>query len=175
MNDRKRVKYDIAVMARLCFPMPEPDDTDSDEEPESIWEYRRQFEEDTQLAYDEWVTTEYLEAKGSEPGDLPDPLTNELGRVSVRLRALETYRDRLIVFARTLASEPVPARTLGRCTGLSHSTIVRMVTPEAIADVATEAAPAAAELLGENFDPRDDPELYLRLQFASRSSKGEDQ
>ena len=172
-----RTSYDIAVMARLRYPMPAPVDPDVDEAArEAVWEDRRQFAEEQEEEYENLLSNAYLTAEvgGDGPGRLPDLITSELAGVARQLQLLEEYRDRLIVFARSLASRPVPARTLGSATGVSHSTIVRMATAEAIADVAMEAGPAAADTL-QDLDPRDDPEFYLRLQHAVSIARDGDQ
>jgi hypothetical protein len=168
----KRVQYDAAVMARLRFPMPDSlqPDSDADEAArDAVWDDREQYAREAVEEYDNLVTNAYLaaEALGEATGSAPSVLASELEKVSARLRALEEYRDRLIVFARTLASEPVPARTLAARTGLSHSTILRMATPEAIADIAVEAGPAAAAAL-EDVDPREDPQLFVRLHYTAK-------
>lgn len=64
--------------------------------------------------YNELVTSSYLaaDADGSAPGPAPSVVATELGVVSARLKELEEYRDRLIVYALSLASTPVPARAV---------------------------------------------------------------
>ena len=168
----ERVRYDIAVMARLRFPLPSPASTTGIESSEAArdaaWEERTRFADAVERAYDERLANEYLEFDEDEsPPALPNVLAEELTSVSRELHTLEEYRDRLIVFARTLASETVPARALAARTGLSHSTIVRMATQEAVADVGVEAGPVAANTL-KDLDARQDPELYRRLQHAAR-------
>jgi hypothetical protein len=177
MNDSSRVQYDVTVMARLRYPMPNlarPDD-DPEVDPDvddavrdSVWDDRQRYAKELTDDYDGWVESIYLsaDAEGEAPGPPPSVLAIELERVAIQLTTLETYRDRLLVYARSLASKPVTARALASRTGLSHSTIVRMTTSEAVADVATEAGPAAADVLAD-FDPRDDPQFYLRLQYAA--------
>ena len=45
MTSYRRALFDIDVMARLRFPMPEDPDLVSDEEVEAVWENRRSFVE----------------------------------------------------------------------------------------------------------------------------------
>ena len=175
MTDSRRVTYDAAVMARLRFPMPDPasdDDDIADAVRDDIWQQREQYARELTEGYNELVTSSYLAADsdGSAPGPAPSVVATELGLVSARLKELEEYRDRLIVYARSLASTPVPARAVAASTEMSHSTIVRMATAEAIADIAVEASPAAADVL-QDFDPREDPQFYLRLQYAANADR----
>lgn len=177
MNDAKRMAYDIEVMARLRYPMPAagPDDWGADETREAVWEDRRRYAEELAREYEDLVENEYLAAEANDwaPGPAPSLILTELASVSGQIEALEAYRERLLVFARTLASETHSARKLAECTGLSHSTIVRMATDEAIAEIVAEAGAVAADTL-RDFDRRDDPQLFLRLQGAARMTR-EDQ
>jgi hypothetical protein len=174
----ERLKYDVNVMARLRFPMPDRDEREVlDEEREEVYENRRAFVEHHLDEVENQIVEVVRRTQAGDGivGSTPEPLVEELAWVGQQLSMLETYRDRLIVFARTLASETVPARTIGRSTSLSHSTIVRMVTPEAIADIASEASAAAYAALHSGWEPRDDPEFYLRLNAALVSTpEGED-
>ena len=177
MSEVSKVRYDVEVMARLRYPMPDPAGPDDDPETddlvrEDVWEDRRRYARELTEDYDQWVENSYLaaDAEGVVPAAPPGVLAMEISRVSDQLAALEAFRDRLLVYARSLAAQPVPARALAKRTGLSHSTIVRMTTAEAIADVATEAAPAAHNALAD-VDPRDDPQFFLRLQYAAHHGR----
>lgn len=174
MNDAKRIDYDIQVMARLRYPMPvaEPDDWGADEAAEAIWRDRERYAEELAQEYEDLVENEYLAAEANDwaPGPAPSVILTELANVSGQIDALEAYRERLLVFARTLSSETFSARKLAECTGLSHSTVVRMATDEAIAAIVAEAGAIAADTL-RDFDRRDDPQLFLRLQGAARMTR----
>jgi hypothetical protein len=181
MKDAKRVDYDIEVMARLRYPMRAADHVDPPEAAdlarEAIWVDRERYAKDLVHDHEDRVEHEYLiaEALDDDPGPPPNVIMSELSNVSGQITDLEDYRERLLVFARTLASKPLSARKLAESTGLSHSTIVRMATAEAIAEIAAEAGAVAAGVL-QDLDPQDDPQLYLRLQGASRMvTKQDDQ
>jgi hypothetical protein len=178
MNESKRTAYDIQVMARLRYPMPvrDEDEWGADEAEEAAWEARQRYAEELSREYEDMVENEYLaaEARDEIPGPPPNLIEAELASVSGQIEALEEYRERLLVFARTLSSDLLSARRLAQCTGLSHSTIVRMATDEAIAEVAAEASVVATETL-RDVDRRDDPQLFLRLQGAARMTRESDQ
>jgi hypothetical protein len=166
MGDAKRVLYDIDVMARLKHPLPDTDDPSYHDIKLDVDANRWQFANDAARDY-----SDALDRFDPDDGyGLPNPLLEELGSVSTEIAILEGYRDRLIVFARTLAAEPASARTVAACTGLSHSTIVRMVTEETIAAVAADVEPAIDAVL-TSLDIREDPQFYLRLQQAARMAK----
>ena len=165
-------------MSRFRFPNPEVYDGEvMDEELEEVWANRQAFVEAKEEAIGDTLTDVFLDDPDEDDGgDLPDPLTEELRWLGNQLEWMEAYRDRLIVFARSLASDTVPARTIGKCTRLSHSTIVRMTTDAAIAEVAKTVAPVAYDFLHrDGYDPRDDPEFYRRLRAALNTMAGADE
>ena len=92
----------------------------------------------------------------------PAPVLDELRSVASRIVELQTYLNRLIVYARLFAAEPSIARTVARATGISHSTIGRMATPELVADVAGQAQPVARARM-EDLRPATNPHFYRRL------------
>lgn len=178
MSWSDRVRYDLEVMSRFRFPRPEVDDPEvMEDELEEVWSHRRAFVEAKEEAIGNILTDAFLDDPDDDAGgELPDPLTEELRWVGDQMAWMEAYRDRLIVFARSLASDTVPARTIGKCTRLSHSTIVRMTTDAAVADIAKTVAPVAFDFLHrDGYDPRDDPEFYRRLKAALNSIAGADE
>jgi hypothetical protein len=162
-------------MSVFRFPVRTPaNDLDevSDDEIDAVWETRRRFVEETEQDLDDWFDNVVHARSNDEewPPDPPNPLESELMWVGDQLARLEAYRDRLIVFARSFASDTVPVCTIGRHTGLSHSTVVRMITEEAIADIAPIVGRVAEKYLTKDLDPRDDPDLYRRLRSAVNAS-----
>jgi Mg2+ and Co2+ transporter CorA len=157
-------------MSVFRFPVRSPaNDIDeiSDDEIDEVWETRRRFVEETEQELDDWFdNVVHARSDGEEWPDPPNPLESELMWVGDQLARLESYRDRLIVFARSFASDTVPVRTIGQHTGLSHSTVVRMITEEAIEDIAPIVGAVAEKYLTNDLDPRDDPDLYRRLRSA---------
>lgn len=149
--------------------MPEDPDLVMTEDLEAVWENRRalveQYREQLESQLDELTTD------GGDIDDAPDPLVEELGWVGDELARMQRYRDQLIVFARTFASETIAARTVGNCTNLSHSTIVRMINEDSVAAIAPEVSGAAYQALQTAGNPRDDPEFYLRLKAALVSTE----
>jgi hypothetical protein len=182
MDGRTRIRYDLEVMSAFRFPIRTPvNDFDevSDDEIDTVREARQEFVKDKLEDMDDWVTDlihsrsdQDQEEEWVEP---PDPLEMELRWVGDQLASLEAYRDRLIVFARSFASDSVPVRTIGQHTRLSHSTVVRMITEEAIANIAGVVGPIAHRYLEGDFDPRDDPEFYRRLRAAVSADPRADQ
>jgi len=169
MTSYRRALFDIDVMARLRFPMPEDPDVVSDEEVEAVWENRRSFVEQYRELLEQRL--DELMTDGYDIDAAPDPLVEELGWVGDQLAWMQIYRDQLIVFARTFASEAIPARTIGDCTNMSHSTIVRMVNEDSVAAIAPEVSGAAYHALHAVDNHRDDPEFYLRLKAALVSTE----
>lgn len=170
MTSYRRALYDIDVIARLRFPMPDGPHQGMEDEIEAVWNDRQAFVEASREELER-----QLDELMSDDGEIarePDPLFDELCRVSHLLASLQRYRDQLIVYARTFASETIPARTIGNIANMSHSTIVRMITEESVAAVAPEASAAAYDALDDAADRlRDDPEFYLRLKAALISTE----
>ena len=179
MNWLTRTRYDLEVMSAFRFPMPAPvseDDEVSEEERGDVWEARQAFVDERQQAIEDRVgDLAFLASDEDEWEGPPDPVVMELRWVGDQLEWLEAYRDRLIVFARSFASDTVPVRTIGRCTRLSHSTVVRMITEDAVAEIGPFVSPVAHKYLEGDFDPRDDPEFYRRLRAGLRSDPRADQ
>jgi hypothetical protein len=150
--------YDIAVMARLRF----PDDGESHQL--GIEEQRDEFIQEIVEAYESdfsrsWTAFDEDEGHSFDP---PDPLLDELSRTAAQISRLTAYLDKLIVYARLFAADTSSARTIAEHTGVSHSTIVRMATPELIAAVATQAQ-AVAQSRIKNVEPLRNPIFYRRL------------
>jgi hypothetical protein len=158
MNLSDEATYDISVMARLRF----PDDDDSAQL--GIEEQRNEFVRETVEAYESdfsrsWTASEEDEGHSFDP---PDPLLDELSRTASQISWLTAYLDKLVVYARSFAAETSSARTIAEHTGVSHSTIVRMATPELIAAVATQAQSVAQSRM-KNLEPIRNPIFYRRL------------
>jgi hypothetical protein len=134
-------------------------------------EERNDYARDLAEQYQAMVEADYLAAEDfAGLPERPNMVIRELGRVSRQLADLERYRDQLIVVARALASTPATARAVAQQTGLSHSTVVRMVTPEALAEVAAGVAPLVDQLL-EEMEPGEAPAFYLRLRSAAKAAQ----
>lgn len=164
----REVGFDIAVIARLCI----ADGADGSP-PEVLFEERAAYARDLAEEYEAMVEADYLAAEDSTTVGLPERpnmVTREIGKVSRQLADLERYRDQLIVVARGLASAPATARAVAQQTRLSHSTVVRMVTPEAIAEVSATVAPLVEQLL-EEMEPGEAPGFYLRLRSAAEAGR----
>lgn len=155
-------EYDMSVMARLRIPRSKPS---SPEEDETLGLEREQFVEALRDWYEQVVEGHYLEAEaaGERPGRPPSVVAQEVASISRQIEQLVTYRDQLLVFGRSLASEVVPARHLAARSGISHSTIVRMASDDAIEELAVVAGPVAALAL-EYLNFQDDPELHARMR-----------
>ena len=160
----REVWFDIAVITRLRLP-DEPDGPP----PEVLIEERNDYARDLADQYQAMVEADYLEADDvAGLPERPNMVAFELAKVSRRLADLERYRDQLIVVARALASTPITARAVAQQTGLSHSTVVRMVTPKALADVSASVAPLAEQAL-DDIEPGEAPAFYLRLRSVAEA------
>jgi hypothetical protein len=154
--------YDLQVLAKLNHPY--PDDADPAEE-EVIDDARRDYLEGAVKAYLHQIEhswSEFDDASENAAFDPPDAVLDELRSTAARIAGLQTYLNELIIYARLFAAEPATARTVAQVTGLSHSTIVRMATPDLIAQVARQAQPVARARM-EALKPAVNPLFYRRL------------
>lgn len=158
--------YTARVMAALRFPFPQgrySEDGDAvafDELTRAAVDYQQEYV--NELLHEHGQRAEgwehQMNAVDFEDADqlpaYPDLLLDELDRISVRLRELEEYRDRLLIFARLFALEPQAARKLAERVGLSYSTILRNATDEDVSRVQAVAQHEAAALVHDKDAPR---------------------
>src|SRR4051794_30409403 len=136
--------YDLTMLTTLLHP--DPDDDDHPAYVEVLEDQRRDhFNEavETYLHDVEHSWDAYDGDPDNSSFEPPDAVLTELASTASRVAGLQRYLNKLIIYARLFAAEPASARTVAQVTGLSHSTIVPMATPELIAQVAAQVQPVA--------------------------------
>ncbi|GAA3623662.1 hypothetical protein [Microlunatus ginsengisoli] len=154
--------YDLSVLTMLRYPAPHDEDPVAEE---VVDDQRRDYFNDAVEAYlrdIEHSWSEYDDGTDRGSFEPPDVVLDELQATAARIADLQNYLNELIIYARLFAAEPATARTVAEVTGLSHSTIVRMATPELIAQVAARVQPVARTQL-QALQPATNPLFYRRL------------
>ena len=155
--------YDLTMLTTLLYP--DADDEDDPGYQEGLDDLRQDHFNDAVEAYLYGVENSWEAYDGdpdNAPFEPPDPVLSELKSTASRIAGLQRYLNKLIIYARLFAAEPATARTVAEVTGLSHSTIVRMATPELIAHVAAQVQPIARAQLNA-LQPATNPLFYRRL------------
>lgn len=151
--------YDILVIARLRYPYGEEGTEEGTEDQRRA--FVEEFLDNYQRAFDQsWAMFEEDALRASF--DPPDAVLDELSRAAQELAEISSYLDKLIMFARAFAAQTSTTRVIADVTGVSHSTVVRMATPELVAWVSAQAQ-QVAETQMKGVEPVKNPVFYQRL------------